>query len=707
MNAEKLMRQGKAALCVALLLLIMLPAGGARAADVSVDGPDDLSRALRKADPGDVLLLAPGTYGAVTIKDRQGASGRPITLRSADPKDPAQFGALTLVDSAYITLDSLLFDYVYSPGDNAKLRPYRVIKSQHIAILNSVFDGDRPSDKGPTDAPYGTAFGLSVQGSSHIEIRGNEIRDFYRGSVIAQTAALVVADNNMHDIRMDGMNFAQVEQVLIENNHLHDFNRSLDSRDHADMIQFWTNQTDTPSKDIVIRGNILNSGKGYYTQSIFMRNDLVDRGLAGKEMYYKDMVIEENVIINAHLHGITVGETDGLTIANNTLIHNARSDGRKDDISLWTPQIRVSQASENVRIVRNVAPTVVGYSGQRDWVMESNFLVQDRNPRRPNYYDSVFVAAIAGNPQQLESFAYLPGGPLDGAGLGASRLAHLKKSNVLRPMLRALPDPVYRNRFTFDARPTLRTTSTPEEDLRFSWALESGQIRNGAEISHTFADPGQYKVGLTVTQPDGSEVKTETLVTIPPVEVLRFDSASGEFTTWKNGIPELASGVAQSNGPAVIGQGRAVQEVHRDDIAPFFEARDFDLQFRIRSAEGFDTGGEILRVHGTLLVNSSSRGILEVELMTSTADRLRLRARRNNVLDGAWHDIRLVYSASRGLMTIFIDGAEVASGRSSGKLKPLQHWGLSFGNPFGNRKTFDGELDYLLLKANTEAMAPV
>ena len=88
------------------------------------------------------------------------------------------------------------------------------------------------------------------------------------------------------------------------------------------MIQFWTSGTTSPSTNITIRGNILNSGAGDWTRSIFMRNEMVDLGLAGDEMFYQNILIENNVIYNAHAHGITVGETDGLTIRNNTILYN-------------------------------------------------------------------------------------------------------------------------------------------------------------------------------------------------------------------------------------------------------------------------------------------------------------------------------------------------------------------------------------------------
>ena len=73
-------------------------------------------------------------------------------------------------------------------------------------------------------------------------------------------------------------------------------------------------------------------------------------------MFYRNIAITGNVIINSHLHGITVAETKDLTIADNTLIRNRLTDGNTDNPPLWTPQINVSERAENVSILRNLTP---------------------------------------------------------------------------------------------------------------------------------------------------------------------------------------------------------------------------------------------------------------------------------------------------------------------------------------------------------------
>lgn len=666
---------------------------------------DGLATALKTAGAGSVLVLAGGDYGALAVKGLTGAAGEPVVLRSADPANPARFSRMELRDARHLELDGLMFDYTFEPGDKLYLRPFQVIGGQDILIRKAVFDGDRARGVSVADNGFGSAFGLSIRGSADLRLEDSEIRDFFRGLVVSQSADLTIRGNDLHTIRMDGMNFSQVQKVMIEDNHIHDFNRSLNSADHADMIQFWTNGTEVASSDITIRNNVLNSGRGLYTQSIFMRNDLVDRGLAGAEMFYRNITIEDNVIINAHLHGISVGETVGLNIRNNTVIRNAASEGEADNPSLWTPQIRVAKTSTDVRIRDNVVSAVAGYDGQADWVVGDNFLIQDRSPARPGYYDMVFVAARTGNPETLAPFAYLRGGPLDGTGIGAPRLASPASPAELNPQIRVLGDMTWLNRFSFDASLSAGPEGPLGPDARFDWDFGDGTKASGPIVTHSYAGSGARKITLTLTAADGTSRTVETTVVVPGPDVLSFDAEKGEFTAWAAGVPSLVPDTPVAIGPAVLGQGQAVIEISRDSLVPFFEARDFDLRLRVR-AVGRKPAGELLRIHTTLLLSVSERGALEMRLDTATASQLRLSTPPLRLHAGGWHDIRITYSSGTERAQIEIDGKVQAQGRSSGMLKPMQHWGLALGNPFDNRKSFDGELESLHLQANIEAFAP-
>ena len=171
---------------------------------------------------------------------------------------------------------------------------------------------------------------------------------------------------------------------------------------------------------MIIRDNVLSSGSGLFTQSIFMRNDQVDQGLAGDSMFYRNITIANNIIVNAHLHGITVGETDGLLIRNNTVVLNPSSEGEKRKPALWTPQIRVAQAARNVEITRNMTSKVVGYTNQKDWDVCLNLHVQRTNSEHPGHYELIFGRDSIETPRNPTSFALRSDGGVNTYKIGSS-----------------------------------------------------------------------------------------------------------------------------------------------------------------------------------------------------------------------------------------------------------------------------------------------
>ncbi|KMK63847.1 Right handed beta helix region [Puniceibacterium sp. IMCC21224] len=388
----------------------------------SIASPAQLQQALLDPAGGRQIVLSGGDYGTLVLKDLTATAETPLVLRSADPGKPARFSGLILRNLQNVVLEGLVLDYTFQAEDPLWQAPFRVELSHGVTLRELLIDGDRAWGRRPEDEGFPTGIGLAIRGSEGVTVENSEIRGFHRGLTVNKSAHVTLRGNDLHDLRMDGMNFSQVQNLLVEGNQIHDFARSLSSGDHADMIQFWTTRTTEPSRDIAIRGNLLNSGQGWFTQSIFMRNEKVDLGEAGKELYYRDVLIEDNVIINAHLHGISVGETDGLTIRNNTVVRNAASAGAENNPKLWTPRITVAQASHDVEISHNVTSAIVGPEGQPDWRVEQNILVQDRARMEPGFYGTVFLPAALRAPDRPGSFAARPGGPLDGSGIGAQWL---------------------------------------------------------------------------------------------------------------------------------------------------------------------------------------------------------------------------------------------------------------------------------------------
>lgn len=386
---------------------------------------DALYSVLARVKGGETILLEGGHYGDLYLGNLSNfdvAFPEIVTIASADPGDPAVFSTAQIRFVSNLTLDGLVFDYTYASGDTLRTYPFEVQKSTNVVIRNATFDGDVPTGLSEAEDGYGFSNGLFCRDTTGLTLEQSTVFQFQRGLVLVACREIRITGNDIHSMRMDGMNLVNVQDVRIEDNHIHDFNGRPGWEDHRDFIQFWTNGTQSPSTDIIIRGNVLNSGSGSFTQSIFMRNEEVDVGRAGEEMFYRNVEISGNVILNAHLHGITVGETDGLKILNNTVIRNPLSEGPGINPIVWTPRIELKPDSRNVVVLRNVTSAISGQGRQSRWEIRDNLLVQDRNPRMAFYYADVFGPAALEDPTRIESFFPRPGGPLDGTGIGAPRL---------------------------------------------------------------------------------------------------------------------------------------------------------------------------------------------------------------------------------------------------------------------------------------------
>lgn len=403
------MRRFPPRLRLAGILATLLLAAPAIAETVRVDSRDALVEALANSGAGTEIVIAPGEYGFLPVHVR-GGEGDPLVLRSEQPDAPARFSGLGVNRAAHVVLSDLIFDYEAKADDGRKFNPFRVLNSDDIVMQRLRFEGDR-SEQG-----FGVGYALTLRGVSRVVLAHSQIETFERGLIVTRSQDIVIRANDLSDMSSDGMNFAQVSNVLIENNYIHDFARPEASKAHPDMIQFWTNRTARPTRNVVIRSNLLSAGGGMWTQSIFMRNEEVDTGRAGDEMFYRNIQITKNLIINAHTHGITVGETKGLVVANNTLVRNSAAAGKKKSYTLSTPSIRITPRAQDVQILRNVAGGYKGPEDQADWTVAQNIQVQDRARMETGHYSRVFVGH---DPQDPASFVPRAGGPLDGTGIGA------------------------------------------------------------------------------------------------------------------------------------------------------------------------------------------------------------------------------------------------------------------------------------------------
>ena len=382
-------------------------------ATITVSTAAELMAALGAATGGETILLAAGDYGKLFLSNVDFATN--VTIRSIKSAE-ATFSSIDIRGSRNITLDSVTIDYKAASGAPVWIRAFNLVNSNNITIGNSIFDGDLATGTGIGDG-RGTGIGLAVTNCTNVSVDGNEFYDWHRGATFGTVSNLTVTSNDVHRVRSDGFDFANVDDVLIESNYFHDFlGAPPGSGDHMDMIQFFTNGTDSPSTNVVIRANILNSAGGDLTQSIFMRNEEVDTGRAGTAMFYRNILIEDNVIYNAHTHGISVGETAGLIVRNNTILHN--EDAGSGQL-VYVPTIHLANASTRVVVENNIVPRL-SLTQTADRIVHNNLIVQDNDPFGYAYVGNLFADALAGAGAALDDLKGVLGGLIEQLGVGSS-----------------------------------------------------------------------------------------------------------------------------------------------------------------------------------------------------------------------------------------------------------------------------------------------
>jgi hypothetical protein len=658
-----------------------------------VDGAAALMAALRAAQGGETILLAPGDYGRLALDGRSmafAAYAAEVTIRSLDPSDMARFSGLALRSVRNLGFDSVAFDYAAAPGAADSARPFQIAASASVSIRDSLFDGDLARTTDPARAGKATGHGLSVRDSTDIEVTGSTFVRWMRGAVFHTSTDLTVTGNEVVAMRSDGMNFAGVQGVLIEGNRFRDFDTALATGDHPDMIQFWTNGTTVQTRDVIIRGNVLDSGSGDWTQSIFMRNELADAGRAGEDMFYANVLIEDNVIRNAHRHGVTVGQTLGLTIRNNTVAHGAATESGE---SVHLPRISVHADSREVSVTGNLAhggPVAVA-----GWTVDGNMTIQRTDPGAADHYARIFADGLGdGRPADLALRA-LPGGVLETADLGARTARFDTRPDEVDGFIAAVAgrglarDSVaFSLGGLFDAAGRLGLAGASA-----TWDFGDGTVGAGLAPTHRFASVGVHEVKATATLADGRRVMLERTVEIESGVAARasFETGLADESPAPN-LATVSGGASLATTEfGVSARLRGGSDTVRFDATPdFFNNDSYTvlLDFRKATADG---GGRLVYFANSFVLSVGADN-LRADVTTDRGPGV-IRATAPSLQEVAWRNVALTFDGATGIALLYLDGRE--TGRLTGLEGAMQRGGLSqdlhLGGPFGS--SFDGHVD--------------
>ena len=176
----------------------------------TVSSQAQLNSALTQLKGGDTIQLAAGAYSMVMTSK---AFASNVTITSVDPANPARLSWLKLTDTSNVTLEK------------SGCRPFARLNQDDHSILAKVSGGGNITfdtvhfhgslDGNPKNDGTGINFGGGIVG---VKIMNSEFEQLGRGATIGGARDITIVNNSFHDIRSDGLDFAQVNNVLIEGN---------------------------------------------------------------------------------------------------------------------------------------------------------------------------------------------------------------------------------------------------------------------------------------------------------------------------------------------------------------------------------------------------------------------------------------------------------------------------------------------------------
>lgn len=306
---------------------------------------------------GDTLYLRDGTYGDLVIKDFY--NNRWIKIAAASGHKP-EFSSITVLSSSHWMFEGLSV-LPQSRSDN-NLKTYLISLESHkwrgpirnIRVIDCTIQSTEHVEQWQKeDWLRGARSGIRVDGS-HMEIIGNRIKNVYFG-ITADASHSLIKDNQIINFAGDGLrglgDYTVFEHNLIKN--LYKINKN-----HNDGFQSWSKGPDWKPGGGVITGVVLrgNTIINFDDENQPLRGEL--QGIGCFDGMYDQWVIEDNVIITDHWHGISLYGATHCTIRNNLVTGPRGAASEKKTRIMVMPHKNATPSQNNV-ISRNQAMRII------------------------------------------------------------------------------------------------------------------------------------------------------------------------------------------------------------------------------------------------------------------------------------------------------------------------------------------------------------
>ncbi len=608
-----------------------------------------------------------------------------VTFTSADPENPAEITSVQLYSARGVTFDDLRF--VESSKSAFADAVFLLRDVENIRVQNSDLEGSATKSltvKGRDKAAIDVA---NVKYANGLTFENNEFSGFNFGLTLLESQNVRLIGNEFHSMQADPIQLGGVQNVVVENNFIHNLLGSDSEINHLDMIQLWATGAESNSKNIFIRDNVLDSGDGMASQSIFLHNETYNS--TGQK--FQNIQVTGNVIYNSHTHGISVSHAANVKVLNNTLILNRDAYVLEDGVDGQSlPAIWVRGKSTGVEVRNNFASDIIV---PRNSTQSNNHIANYDDPLSPAHISNVFTDPYADNLDVMVDLQVLPGSLVQQRGAGSNLLKFDYSPEDTYGLFQSEPgSQLLLNNHSFDVSRVFDSKGALDtKDATVSWDFGDGNRETSdATTEHFYRRPGEYDVTATIVLADGQKIVADKKVSVQTAVALANDFHKGAADSSPYGVDGKAHGSVKF----VNDQGSKVVKLNGGHISYPWEANyvnnsGFSVVVDFRKDNLGDTGAIFWFGRSFTLAASLNDG-----LQASFDDGSGAKWINEQFLDIGdldWHRAVITFDGDRGVGAMYVDGTLIQTIKGLGSLQTGTLDDLYIGSPYS--RSFNGLVD--------------
>ena len=351
---------------------------------ITVSNRTELLATLTSAKGETTILLAPGNYGNISPTSNlyNLRFSEKVTIRSANPDNPAVIESMFIRNASNISISDILFEnksFFNRPSsdlitNSGGVKSYDLLRTDNVVnleITNCRFVGSTIAlDVDHPQNGYGSGYGWRAGGVQNATFANNTMTNLYKGTSLVNIDNVAIKENSITEFRSDGFFISGGNQVIIENNTIKNINPFLlpkGAGDHSDFIQLFA------MKNSIINANFMDTG----------RPDAIAQGIFSNSA--SNMQVTNNIIISRAANGITFSTLENSVIANNLLLAASPYGAQAD-----TPRINFNSNFNNVLLKDNIAykygSSLASLVAEGKIISTGNLTAQASDTSAENYY---------------------------------------------------------------------------------------------------------------------------------------------------------------------------------------------------------------------------------------------------------------------------------------------------------------------------------